>query len=79
MENINYIVTMLSESYAWVGYGTTAEDAKEMIRRQWEKYLGDSEMTVADMYEYYGMRFRRWHCNAGLIANRKNVSTSNAM
>ena len=55
MENINYIATMISESYVWVGYGTTAEEAKEMIRRKWEKYLGDSEMTVDAMEKEYCM------------------------
>lgn len=67
MENINYIVTMLSESYAWVGYGTTAEDAKEMIRRQWEKYLGDSEMTVADMEKEYCMNITECASGDGIV------------
>lgn len=55
-QTINYIVTMVSESYVWVGYGETVEDAKQMILDKWREELGDDETTIADIEQDYRMK-----------------------
>lgn len=67
MTRINYIATMISESYVWVGYGATAEEAKEMICRKWKKYLGDKETTVRDMEKEYCMNITECASGEGIV------------
>ncbi len=39
-----YVVVMISESYAWAGYGDTEEEAKEMIQKKYSEIMGEISM-----------------------------------
>mgnify|MGYP000478248839 CR=1 FL=1 len=47
-----YVVIMISESYAWAGYGETEEDAKEMIRENYSKIM--RETSIKELEVEYG-------------------------
>ena len=53
-EKVKYIAIMISESFAWAGYGNTETEAKEMIQENYSKIMGESSMEYLE--DEYGFR-----------------------
>lgn len=52
-KNINFVAVMRSESFLWIGYGETEDEAKRMILQKWQKELDDEEITLEEMERFY--------------------------
>lgn len=60
-----YVVIMISESYAWAGYGETEEDAKEMIRKKYSEII--SETSMEELEEEYEFRVMECSQDDGIV------------
>lgn len=64
-EEAKYVAVMVSESYAWAGYGKTEEEAKEMIREKYSEII--SETSMEELEEEYGFRVMECGRDDGII------------
>lgn len=58
MKNNGYIAVMNSENWTWIGFGSTEEEAKKAIVREWNKQRKSAYWmeygTVKKFEEWYG-------------------------
>lgn len=59
MKNNGYIAIMHSENYTWIAYGSSEENAKKAIVKEWNNQRKScywmEHATVKKLDEYYGI------------------------